>query len=406
MTELRAGLGLLRAPNVQRLFIAYLITYSGTAMAPIAMAFGVLELTGSTRDASIVIAAPTAASIVVLLFGGVIADRVSRQRVIVAAELVAMGAQLVLGYLFLSETASIPLLTTFMLVNGVAMAFHAPAVAGLIVQLVDKQDLQATNAILGIARNSATIGGAALGGMLVALVGAGWTLLADAATFAVSALLVAGLTPRAQRPPEAASLLEDLRLGWREFTRHTWLWTIVLQFSLVVAAIDATFGLLGPAVARDALGGPTHWGFIMAGFGLGTLGGGLLAIRLQPVHPMLLGSCLVFVFAGIPMTLAVPLHTSWIIVAAVAGGFAGQIFGVLWYTTLQRKVPSELLSRVSAYDHMGSIVLAPLGIVVGGILYEALGPRATLLIAAAAIIVPTLAVLCVRDVRTMTTTSD
>ncbi len=406
MSELRQGLGLLRAPNVQRLFIAYLITYSGTAMAPIAMAFGVLELTGSTRDASIVIAAPTAASIVVLLFGGVIADRVSRQRVIVAAELAAMGAQLVLGYLFLSDTASIPLLTTFMLVNGVAMAFHAPAVAGLIVQLVDKHDLQATNAILGIARNSATIGGAALGGMLVALVGAGWTLLADAATFAVSALLVAGLTPRAQRPPEAASLLEDLRLGWREFTRHTWLWTIVLQFSLVVAAIDATFGLLGPAVARDALGGPTHWGFIMAGFGLGTLGGGLLAIRLRPVHPMLLGSCLVFVFAAIPMTLAVPLHTSWIIVAAVAGGFAGQIFGVLWYTTLQRKVPSELLSRVSAYDHMGSIVLAPLGIVVGGILYEALGPRATLLIAAAAIIVPTLAVLCVHDVRTMTTTSD
>ena len=80
--EFRAGLRLLRRPDVGRLFVAYLITYAGTAMAPIAMAFGVLELTGSTEDAAIVIAAPTLASIAVLLIGGVLADRTSRQKII------------------------------------------------------------------------------------------------------------------------------------------------------------------------------------------------------------------------------------------------------------------------------------------------------------------------------------
>jgi len=91
-----------------------------------------------------------------------------------------------------------------------------------------------------------------------------------------------------------------------------------------------------------------------------------------------------------------------VIAAALTSGFTGQIFGVLWYTCLQIKVPSEMLSRVSAYDHLGSIALAPLGVVAGGLLYESVGPRTTLLIAMATVIVPTAIVLCVRDVRTMT----
>ena len=121
------GLRLLKSPNVNRLFVAYLVTYTGTAMAPIAMAFGVLELTGSAADAAFVIAAPTAAAIVVLLLGGVIADRTSRQRVIVLAELTAMAAQCTIAWLFLSGNATVPLLTLGMLVNGMAMALHAPA---------------------------------------------------------------------------------------------------------------------------------------------------------------------------------------------------------------------------------------------------------------------------------------
>ncbi len=70
---------------------------------------------------------------------------------------------------------------------------------------------------------------------------------------------------------------------------------------------------------------------------------------------------------------------------------AGQIFAVLWYTTLQQKVPAHMLSRVSAYDHLGSIALAPLGIVVAGFLFELIGYRTTLWVAAIRVIVPTAA---------------
>ena len=131
-----AGFRLLRKPNVQRMFVAYLVSYIGTAMAPIAMAFGVLELTGSAKDSAIVIAAPTLASIAVLLFGGVLADRASQQRLIVGSDLLAMTAQCILAGLFISGCATVPWLTAFMLINGIAVALHAPARSGLIVQLL------------------------------------------------------------------------------------------------------------------------------------------------------------------------------------------------------------------------------------------------------------------------------
>jgi predicted MFS family arabinose efflux permease len=401
-SRLRAGFALLREPNLNRMFVAYLVSYTGTAMAPIAMAFGVLELTGSTKDSATVIAAPTLAAIIVLLLGGVLADRTSRQRIIYSAEFLAMGAQFGMAFLFLSNLATVPWLTLLMLINGIAMAFHAPAATGFIIQLVDKEDLQAANALLGTARNGAMAGGAALGGVLVAAFGAGMTLFIDAISFGVSALLVLSLKPKIQIQPEAASMLEDLRLGWREFTSHTWLWVIVIQFSLIVAAAESVFGLLGPAVARDHMAGAVDWGFIASSFGIGTLAGGLLGMKVRPKYPMRFATLLTFCFTGVSITLAMSLPVYIVAFAAFINGVSGQLFAVIWYTTLQIKVPAHLLSRVSAYDHLGSIALAPLGIVAAGYLYEVVGFRDTLLIAAAIVFVPTVITLCVRDVRMMT----
>lgn len=399
----REVLKLLRRREVGRLCIAYLVTYAGTAMAPIAMAFGVLDLTGSTRDSSIVIAAPTIAAVAMLLVGGAIADRTSRQKLIVSAESLAMAVQLAIAALFLTGNATVPLLTALMLLNGVAMALNAPAATGLIVQIADRDELQAVNALLGTARNGAFAVGAALGGVLVSTLGAGLTLLIDGLSFGVSALLVASLHPRAQHPPEAATMLEDLRLGWREFISHTWLWVIVAQFSLVVAVQESVFGLLGPAVTRDLMAGAKDWGLIAASFGTGTVVGGFLSLRLNVRYPMRFATLLTFTFAGIPLALSVPLPVFVVAATAFAQGVAGQIFSVLWYTSLQRKISGEMLSRVSAYDHLGSIALAPLGIVVAGSLFEAIGYRSTLLVGAGIGLLSTIAALSVRDVRMMTT---
>ena len=395
----KEGLTLLRDPNFAKLFVAFLVSSLGTAMAPIAMAFGALELTGSTSSAAIVIAASTAGQITVLLIGGTLADRTSRHRLLILADSLAACSQLLIAWLLLSGKATVLNLAGLMFITGIAYALHQPAMTGFITQVVPREKLQQANALLGTARNGSITVGAALAGILVATIGAGVTMLIDAISFLFSALLIWLIRPGKQAVTEAASFLSDLRLGWREFISHKWLWVIVLQFSLIVAAIDAIFGLLGPAVARDTLGGATAWGIIAAAFGLGTLGGGLAAIKLRFERPMLAGSLLVLTFAIIPLSLAVPLALPLIAVATFVAGFCGQIFGVLWYTALQTHIPPNLLSRVSAYDHLGSIGIAPLGIIAGGYLYEFIGPQQTLYLAALLLIVPTVAVLTVREVR-------
>jgi len=402
-SQLAEGLQLLKQPDFLKLFLAYLISYSGTAMAPIAMAFGVLELTGSTRDSAFVLAAPITAQIFIILLGGALADRTSRQRILVGSDLVAMGSQFVMAALFLSGYATVPLLALFMLINGCAAAFNVPAATGFIPQMVDVKDLQSANALFGLARNSAITLGAAIAGVLVANFGAGITLLIDAISFGFSGLLIASLRPRQQTFPKHASIIEDIRLGWSEFISHTWLWTIVLQFSLVVAGFEAVVVLIGPAVAKAHMDGAADWGLISAGFGVGTLIGGLIAMRISVKRPMFFASFLVFFFALIPLALSVPLPVSMIISIAIVHGCAGSIFGVLWYTTMHKLIAPEMLSRVSAFDHLGSIVLAPLGIVIAGFLYEIIGARETLFVIVATIVIPTICVLGVRDVRTLST---
>ncbi len=127
-------------------------------------------------------------------------------------------------------------------------------------------------------------------------------------------------------------------------------------------------------------------------------------MQLKIARPMFFATFLVFSFSLVPLTLSVPLEVWMICVAAFTSGLFGQIFGVLWYTTLQKVVPHHMLSRVSAYDHLGSIGLAPLGIVAGGILVEVIGARYTLWLAASLIIIPTILVLLVKDVRQLRVT--
>ena len=131
------------------------------------------------------------------------------------------------------------------------------------------------------------------GGVLVATVGPGTTLLIDGLNLGSFAVLVLLLRPLTQQRPVPKSVLQDLRVSWQEFTSNTWLWVIVLQFSLFVATGKTVFGLLGPAVTRDLMNGPTDRGFFASAHGAGTLLSGLLGIQLRPRHPMYMASCCV-----------------------------------------------------------------------------------------------------------------
>ncbi len=397
----RAGAEQLRDPDFARLFSARFASSFGTAMAPIAMAFGVLELTGSPVLMGLVIASQTAAQVLVLTVGGTLADRWSRQRLMVRADLLAAATQFAMAVLLPSGQARVGGLAALMAVNGVAFALHGPASVGLVPQVVPRERLQPANALLALAQSGAFGLGGACAGVLVATAGAGWAIAVDAGTFLLSAILIARLRPNPQARAAPDRFVRELRDGWREFTSHRWLWAIVAQFSLVVAAWSGGFMVVGPVVAQRSLGGAAAWGWVAGAFGAGLVVGGLIGIQLAVRRPMLVATLAVFTFALPLMLLAGPASVPLIAAGAFVAGVGGEIFGVLWFTALHTHVRPEALSRVSAYDNLGSIALAPLGVALAGPLVVGAGAGPTLWLAAACIVLPTLAVLGVREVRTL-----
>jgi len=397
----RAGLAQLREPDFARLFGARFVSAFGSAMAPVAMAFAVLDLTGSARQVGMVIASQTAAQVAVQLFGGALADRWSRQRLMVTADVLACTSQATMAWLLLAGEPRVGWLMALMAMSGVAFALHWPASVGLVPQVVERERLQSANALFSLAQSGAISLGGACAGVIVALSDAGWAIAVDAASFAVSAALVAGLRPRPQQRSPGESLLHELRVGWHEFVSHRWLWTIVLQFSLVVAAWSGGFLVMGPVVAERSLGGASTWGWVAGAFGAGLLAGGLLGMRLALRRPLLVATLGVFTFALPLALLAGPAPAPLIAAGAFVAGAGWELFGVLWFTALHQHVAPEALSRVSAYDILGSIALAPLGEALAGPLLEGLGAGPALWLAVALIVAPTVAVLGVREVRTL-----
>ena len=400
MSAARPGLALLREASFARVFAARSISAFGTAMAPVALPFAVLEdLGGSARDVGLVIAAGSGAQVLMQLFAGALADRGSRKRQMVGADTIAAGFQGSIAALLLTGHATLPLVVALQLGIGLAFALHWPAAVGLVPLVVERERLQPANALLSIAHSTALGLGAAAGGFLAAHFGAGTALAVDAATFAASALLIAGVSARPQARSIAASLVAELRAGWREFTTHRWLWAIVLQFTVMMVGWFGTFAVVGPVVAQRALGGAEAWGTIAAAYGFGMIAGGFVALRVHFPRPIFAATLTCFGHAPVPLLLVAPSPVAWIAAGAFVAGVGVEVFSVLWNTALQTHVAPEALSRVSAYDVVGSIALVPLGEVLAGFAVDAIGPPLTLLWATAAIVLPTAAVLCVPEVR-------
>jgi MFS family permease len=251
--------------------------------------------------------------------------------------------------------------------------------------------------------NGSQIIGAALAGALVAALGPGWVLAADAGSFALAALLRAFLrVGDLARPDRGGGLLRDLRDGWREFTSRRWLWAIVVQFSVVNAVSAAALAVYGPLLAAARPGGAGTWGIALAASGLGTVAGGFLMLRWRPRRILLAGTLCVFPDALPLLALATGAPAPVLIAAMLAGGLAIEVFGVTWMLALHQEIPEDRLSRVSAYDILGSVCLVPVGTALAGPAAGALGIPGALWGCAVLTVLLTAAVLLAPEVRKLT----
>ena len=391
----------LRERELRLLFAGRTASLVGNAIAPVALAFAVLDLTGSKTDLGLILACREIPLILFLLVGGIWADRLPRNRVMVGANLASALSQAVAATLLINGGAEIWHLAALASVNGAASAFFYPASAGVIPQTVPAPILQQANALLALALNSAMIGGAAIAGFLVAAFGPGWAIAVDAGTYVLGATFIALMRLPAVEPDESPRFLSELAAGWRAFRSRTWLWAIVLQFSFLLMVTVGAFSVLGPVVADEELGGPKAWGAILTAQAAGLVVGGLLGLRFQP-RRMLVAATLGILFFPAPLVaLGFPLGVPAIAAVAFVAGVGAEIFGLLWHTTVQQEIPADMLSRVYSYDALGSLALVPIGYAVAGPIADAIGVRATLWGAAAIGFAVTLAVLAVRDVRTL-----
>ncbi|GAA3472841.1 MFS transporter [Nonomuraea roseola] len=398
-------LGLLRDRRFALLFSARTVSVLGSSFAPVALAFGILELPGATATTlSVVLAAEAVPMVVFMLVGGVIADRLPRNRVMFAADTMSALAFAALGVMLLSRWTPMPALVIVAAISGIAVAMMWPALAGIIPDVVPPERLQTGNALLGLGANSARVLGLVLSGATVALIGGGWALVVSGLMFAAGAGLIAvlRLKPVERLAEERHSVLADLRDGWKEFVSRQWLWVVVAQFSVLVMAMQAAHGVLGPLLAKQSLGGAPAWSAVLAGEAVGMIGGVVVAMRLRPRRPIFLGTLLTLPTALPYLLLGVGAPLWTVVLGAVIMGVSMDVFGVLWQTTMQREIPAESLSRVSSYDALGSLMFGPIGLLVAGPVAVAIGPGPALVGCAVIVVVCGLAALTSPGVRGLT----
>jgi MFS family permease len=395
---MRGRLAALEERPFRLLFLGQSVSLLGDGMVGVALAFAVLELTGSATDLGIVLAARTVPLVAFLLAGGVWADRLPRRALMVTTDLIRLAAHGAMAALVIAGDPAIWAIAVLAGIGGAASAFFNPAITGIMPAVVSTERLQQANALRGLTEAAGRIAGPALAGVLVVAVGPGWALAVDAATFGVSAAFLAMIAVPPHTPGERQPFIRDLRDGWDDFRSRTWLWTTVASVSFGNMLFAAYF-VLGPLVADRELGGAGAWALIASAFGVGLLAGGLLLLQMDPRRPVLTATLAVTLYTLPLAFLAIPTPAAITACASFLAGAGLAVANNLWETTQQRHVPPELLSRVSSYDWFGSLAAVPVGMLLWGPVSDAIGVGTSLWIAFTAQLASILVLFLVREVR-------
>jgi len=365
--------------NFQKFLAARLISNFGNGMGTIALAFGILHMRGgSATELGIVVGSTTVAYLIVSPLGGVIADRYGRIRMAAITDI--WGGVVLLIQALWFTTGHVPF--WFLLVAqmnfGVMWAIFWPSLAGVVPALVEEDQLTSGNALTQMTANLMLILGSSVGGWIIATHGSSAALIIDASTFIVAGSIVVTLRHLTLAPdPTENTMLDDLLHGWKVFLSFRWIVIVVFGFSSVFMCWSAIDSVLGPLLAIKKFHGASSWASIVAVEFVGYLAGSLIAIKIRPKYPMrflLLGT---YAICGYLLALA---FSNSVIVIAIFAFFFGvnfDLWGAIWTSALQREVPKESLSRVSAFDGMGTLLMRPIGVALAGPISTSIGLKST-----------------------------
>jgi MFS family permease len=378
-----------------------LIAPGSFAFSLVGVAFAVLDATGSTADLSYVLAAQIAPSLLFTLLGGVFADRMPPQRVIIAGNLMIALGEGSFGLLVLTGHALLWQMIVLECVTGTGMALFYPASQALLPRIVPGELLTEASALSRLAMNAGQMGGAAVAGLVVAASGPGWALSVCGAGMLGTVPVLLRLRATAGERSPARGMLRELRDGWSEFRSRTWLWATCAQYSVILMAWYGGFQVLGPAVARAHLGGPAAWGAITAAESVGLIAGGVVSLRFTPRRPMLFVVLIGATIAVPTLSLAMLWPLPLVCLCAFGVGLAIEAMMVQWTVAMATHIPADRLARVSSYDALGSTMAMPVGAVAAGPLAAVIGVSATQYAAVVLILASSALALIPRQIRTI-----
>ncbi|GAA4101098.1 MFS transporter [Nonomuraea soli] len=375
--------------NFTLYFGARTVSLLGDAMMPVAAALAVGQVYG-IAGVGYTLAVWTTSAILVMLFGGVFADRFGARTMMITADVLRIFSQVTVAFAFLDGAPPFALLIAMAFVSGIGAGLFEPGVNGM-VPLVAR-DPQRANATLKIAEAITQLAGPALAGILVLAAGPVFVYAFDAATFLVSAIclvLVRVAVPR----PEPANVLADLRRGWHEFRARSWMWSVILVWVFWGVLV------IGPSVPLSSQVIGSDYGWVMAALGLGTVAGGLVAIRLRPRRPLAAGAMALSGYVAVPLTVSLGVPLPAMMAGHVLGGIALAFWSVMWSTSVQTQVAPDVLNRVSAYQIAGSVAGMAVGQALAGPAAVVMEPRTFLLGSAVVTLGVAAALLLIRPVR-------
>lgn len=354
----------MRIDDFKLLAAGQTLSWVGNGFQTVALAVAVIQAGGGPRDLGLVMASSIVARLACTLFGGVWADRLQPQRVMVASDLVRLLAASVMAAMFFTDGYHVLLLCALAAVSTGAASFFDPAFGALRPLLVPAAKRQSANATLSMLETGSQVAGPALGGVTVAAFGASAGFTVNAVSFLASMVAALLLRVRAERG-ERTSMVSELAEGWREIAQRDWLLAGLFGATLYHVA-NGVILVLVQVVAIERLGGASAAGFIAAAEGLGGVIGATIALRFKPRRLLRAGWLTLLLMPLWALAYVWPAELIAVIAGAIIG-YAGLIFfDVAWTTAIQDHVPQRMLGRVSSWDYLTSFLAMPIGNVLAG----------------------------------------
>lgn len=387
---------------MKRYLLARVVSNFGNGMSPIALAFGVLHLRGgSATELGWILALAPIAMMAMAPFGGVIADKYGRVRVVGICDIWGSVGLFVQAAFF--ATGHVPVwVLLFANINfGLSWGVFWPASSGVMPAICKDEALQRANSLQYLVSNTAMILGAALGGIIVSTWGSTTGLFIDAATFTFAGSVVFSFRHLVAPNQEPSTLREDLIHGWKTFISYKWAAVVIGGFSVMMATWAMTENILGPLISLKNFHGAKSWAIVLTAESIGYLVGSLIGIKIKLRFPLRAVAILISTLALFSWSMSKPSSLVVIAIAAFIWGVALDLLSTLWSTTLARSVPREALSRVSSYDALGSFLLRPIGLLIAAPLANHFGYTKTLIAIGVVSLLVGLLMLAVPQVRNM-----